>query len=233
MAQAPNILFILVDQVRACSLPTWGETQIETPHLQASGRRERAAGQHDRDRAGLHTLPRHVDYRPSPADDRPHHEFHQLRAMTRSASATSSRAAATARPGWASGICTAAPSRRSTAATTCPRAATGSVSSTGAATTSTPTTSAARSTPRTGTTSAGRATRPTRWRAIQSSSWRAFAADERFCLFVSPHQAHYTPYQLCAGEILRAPAGQTDAAGQRAAANGGALTGARCATIWP
>lgn len=34
MSQGPNILFILVDQVRAGSLPAWGETQIETPHLQ-------------------------------------------------------------------------------------------------------------------------------------------------------------------------------------------------------
>ena len=35
MSTQPNILFILADQIRACSLPPWGETQIETTHLQA------------------------------------------------------------------------------------------------------------------------------------------------------------------------------------------------------
>src|SRR5262245_27674655 len=33
MTSRPNVLLILVDQLRASSLPTYGEGQIETPHL--------------------------------------------------------------------------------------------------------------------------------------------------------------------------------------------------------
>lgn len=33
MTKRPNILFVLADQVRAASLPLYGETQIETPHI--------------------------------------------------------------------------------------------------------------------------------------------------------------------------------------------------------
>ena len=35
----PNVLFILADQLRACSLPVYGESQIDTPHI------DRLAGQ--------------------------------------------------------------------------------------------------------------------------------------------------------------------------------------------
>ena len=33
MADRPNVVFVLADQLRAASLPVYGETQIETPHL--------------------------------------------------------------------------------------------------------------------------------------------------------------------------------------------------------
>ena len=33
MRQTPNIVYLLADQVRACSLPVYGEKQIETPHI--------------------------------------------------------------------------------------------------------------------------------------------------------------------------------------------------------
>ena len=33
MSDRPNIVFLLADQLRACSLPLWGGGQIETPHL--------------------------------------------------------------------------------------------------------------------------------------------------------------------------------------------------------
>ena len=33
MAKRPNIVFMLADQLRASSLPAYGETQIKTPHM--------------------------------------------------------------------------------------------------------------------------------------------------------------------------------------------------------
>jgi arylsulfatase A-like enzyme len=33
MDSRPNVLFLLADQLRACSLPVYGETQIHTPHI--------------------------------------------------------------------------------------------------------------------------------------------------------------------------------------------------------
>ncbi|MCY4569291.1 MAG: sulfatase-like hydrolase/transferase, partial [Candidatus Poribacteria bacterium] len=33
MTDKPNIVYLLADQIRACSLPVYGDTQIETPHI--------------------------------------------------------------------------------------------------------------------------------------------------------------------------------------------------------
>ena len=33
MTDTPNIVYLLADQIRACSLPVYGDTQIETPHI--------------------------------------------------------------------------------------------------------------------------------------------------------------------------------------------------------
>ena len=33
VSDQPNVVFVLADQLRAASLPLYGETQIQTPHL--------------------------------------------------------------------------------------------------------------------------------------------------------------------------------------------------------
>ena len=33
MTNKPNIVYLLADQIRACSLSVYGDTQIETPHI--------------------------------------------------------------------------------------------------------------------------------------------------------------------------------------------------------
>ena len=33
VSDQPNVVFVLADQLRAASLPLYGETQIKTPHL--------------------------------------------------------------------------------------------------------------------------------------------------------------------------------------------------------
>ena len=33
MPNTPNLVFVLADQLRASSLPVYGESQIDTPHL--------------------------------------------------------------------------------------------------------------------------------------------------------------------------------------------------------
>jgi arylsulfatase A-like enzyme len=42
MPDRPNVVFVLADQLRAASLPVYGEHQIETPHLDRLAREGRA-----------------------------------------------------------------------------------------------------------------------------------------------------------------------------------------------
>ena len=77
MKNKPNIVYLLADQIRACSLPVYGDTQIETPHIDRLAQEGTVFLKRNRHRARLHSVPLHATHRTASADDRAPHQLRQ------------------------------------------------------------------------------------------------------------------------------------------------------------
>ena len=77
MTDKPNIVYLLADQIRACSLPVYGDTQIETPHIDRLAQEGTVFSNAIATAPCLHALPFHDAYRTAPTDNRTSHKLRQ------------------------------------------------------------------------------------------------------------------------------------------------------------
>ena len=75
MMDKPNIVYLLADQIRAYSLPIYGEKQIDTPHIDQLAQRRHGLFKRNCHSTCMHPLPLYATHRTTPANNRSPHQF--------------------------------------------------------------------------------------------------------------------------------------------------------------